>query len=69
MRTYGLFKVEQQGGSLDIYPRDGNGSDRHGIGSGYYLLPYFNLNTNANIFEYEFKTDVLDSDFYSDVYC
>ena len=48
----------------------GNGSDTHGIGSGYHLLPHFNSNTNtdSNIFKYEYKTDVSDSDFYSDIY-
>ena len=49
---------------------DGNGSDSHGIGFGYQLLPYFNLNTNTNtdISKYDYKTDVLNLDFYSDIY-
>jgi len=48
--------------------KDENGSDTHGIESGYHLLPYFNSNTDTNIFKYEYKTDVSDSDFYSDIY-
>jgi archaellum biogenesis protein FlaJ (TadC family) len=44
--------------------------DSHGIGSGYHLLPHFNSNTNtdSDIFEYEYKTNVSDLDFYSDIY-
>ena len=50
--------------------KDGNGSDTHGIRSGYYFLLYFNSNTdtNSDIFEYEYKTDTLDSDSNSDIY-
>ena len=50
--------------------KDGNGSDTLGIESRYHLLPHFNSNTNmdSSIFKYEYKTDVLDSDFYSDIY-
>ena len=50
--------------------RDGNRSNLHRIGSKYHLLLYFNLNSNTNkyIFLYEYKKDVLDLDFYSDIY-
>ena len=44
--------------------------DAYEIGSEYHLSRYFNLNWNrdANTFEYEYKTIVSVSDFYSDIY-
>ena len=49
---------------------DGNRSGSYGIRFGYHLLLYFDSNTNTDmdIFEYEYKTGVLDSDFYLDIY-
>ena len=51
-----------------VRAKDGNESDSHGIGSGYHQLPHFNSNTDLDIFEYEYKTDVSDSNFDSNIY-
>jgi hypothetical protein len=41
----------------------------HQIGSGCHVLPHFNsyLNRDADLFSYEYKMDVSDLDFYSDI--
>jgi len=46
---------------------DENGSDSHGMGSGWYLLSHFNSgsNTDMDLVEYEYKMNVSDSDIYS----
>jgi hypothetical protein len=45
-----------------VRSEDGNESDLRRIRFGYYLLLYFNLNMNTDldIFEYEYKTGILD---------
>lgn len=50
--------------------KDGNESDSHRIVSECHLLPYFNSdsNTDTYIIEYEYKMNVSDSDFHSDIY-
>jgi hypothetical protein len=43
---------------------DGLASDTHGYEFGCHYLPYFisNSDTNTNIIEYEYKTDISNSD-------
>jgi hypothetical protein len=44
--------------------KDGFGSDAHGYEFECHYLPYFisNSDTNMNIIEYEYKTDISNSD-------
>ena len=44
--------------------KDGFGSDTDEIGSGCHILPHFNpdTNANANLIEYEYKTDSSNPD-------
>jgi hypothetical protein len=53
-----------------VVPRDGFGSDTHGYESGCHYLPNFisNSDTNTNIVEYEYKTDISNSDSHSNIY-
>jgi hypothetical protein len=46
-----------------VVDRDGFGSDTHGYEFGCHYLPHFILNsdTNTNIIEYEYKTDISNS--------
>jgi hypothetical protein len=48
--------------------RDGNRLDTHGIRFKYHFLPHFysNTNTYSNVLEYEYKTDVSNSDTHSE---
>jgi hypothetical protein len=50
--------------------RDGFGSDTHGYEFGCHYLPHFisNSDTNTNIIEYEYKTDISNSDSHSNTY-
>jgi hypothetical protein len=50
--------------------RDGFGSDTHGYEFGCHCLPHFisNSDTNTNIIEYEYKTDISNSDSHSNTY-
>ena len=47
--------------------KDGFGSDMDENGSECHLLPHFNMDTNANadLIEYEYKTDSLNPDTFS----
>jgi hypothetical protein len=53
-----------------ILLRDGFGSDTHGYEFGCHYLPHFisNSDTNSNIIEYEYKTDISNSDSHSNTY-
>jgi hypothetical protein len=50
--------------------RDGFGSDTHGYEFGCHYLPHFISisDTNTNIIEYEYKTDISNSDSHSNTY-
>jgi hypothetical protein len=50
--------------------RDGFGSDTHGYEFECHYLPHFisNLDTNTNIIEYEYKTDISNSDSHSNTH-
>jgi hypothetical protein len=50
--------------------RDGFGSDTHGYEFRCHYLPHFisNSDTNTNIIEYEYKTNILNSDSHSNTY-
>jgi hypothetical protein len=50
--------------------RDGFGSDTHGYKFRCHCLPYFisNSDTNTNIIEYEYKTDISNLDSHSYTY-
>jgi hypothetical protein len=50
--------------------RDGFGSDTHRSEFECHYLPYFisNSDTNTNIIEYEYKTDISNSDSHSNTY-
>jgi hypothetical protein len=50
--------------------RDGFGSDTHGYEFACHYLPHFisNSDTNTNIIEYEYKTDISNSDSHSNTY-
>jgi hypothetical protein len=50
--------------------RDGFGSDTHGYEFGCHYLPHFisNSDTNTNTIEYEYKTDISNSDSHSNTY-
>jgi hypothetical protein len=50
--------------------RDGFRSDTHGYKFGCHYLPHFisNSDTNTNIIEYEYKTDISNSDSHSNTY-
>jgi hypothetical protein len=52
------------------YGRDGFGSDTHGYEFGCHYLPHFisNSDTNTNIIEYEYKTDISNSGSHSNTY-
>jgi hypothetical protein len=54
----------------DTRTRDGFGSDTHGYKFGCHYLPHFisNSDTNTNIIEYEYKTDISNSDSHSNTY-
>jgi hypothetical protein len=53
-----------------VYIRDGFGSDTHGYEFGCHYLPHFisNSNSNTNTIEYEYKTNISNSDSYSNTY-
>jgi hypothetical protein len=53
-----------------IFTRDGFGSDTHGYEFGCHYLPHFisNSDTNTNIIEYGYKTDISNSDSHSNTY-
>ena len=53
-----------------LFGKDENRSVSRKIEFGYHFLLYFNLNSNIdmNIFKYKYEMDVLDSDFYSNIY-
>jgi hypothetical protein len=50
--------------------RDGFGSDTHGYECECQYLPHFisNSDTNTNIIEYEYKTDISNLDSHSNTY-
>jgi hypothetical protein len=50
--------------------RDGFGLDTHGYEFGCHYLPHFisNSDTNTNIVEYEYKTDISNLDSHSNTY-
>jgi hypothetical protein len=50
--------------------RDGFGSDTHGYEFGCHYLLHFisNSDTNTNIMEYVYKTDISNSDSHSNTY-
>jgi hypothetical protein len=50
--------------------RDGFGSDTHGYEFGCHYLPHFisTSDTNTKIIEYEYKTDISNSDSHSNTY-
>jgi hypothetical protein len=50
--------------------RDGFVSDTHGYECGCHYLPHFisNSDTNMNIIEYKYKTDISNSDSHSNTY-
>jgi hypothetical protein len=58
------------GRDFNLWTRDGFGSDTHGYEFGRHYLPHFisNLDTNTNIIEYEYKTDISNSDLHSNTY-
>jgi hypothetical protein len=47
---------------------DGFESDTHGYEFGCHYLPHFISNLDTNIIEYEYKTDISNSDSHSNTY-